>query len=325
MPLYNPQVYGSIKNTKLATELTELQYKKSEEQLYFEITTLYYNAQILLHQLNFLDSNLVNAARLLKTTILLKEQLLAKGTDVSKVKLQSSLLSTHKENIQSKYAQVLNALKLAMGIAIEREMRIEPNIIYKNDSNYGRFLSLDIRLVQAQKQLIVSEINTLSKSRYLPTINLVASYGTSGFGYDKKPNNFLKFYPIGFAGIQLSYPIFNGTITNIKIDQKRIEKQNNELQVDLLTDQNNTQVENAKLQKEIAIKSIEMISDQIILAQTIYDQTIFQQKQGVATLIDILTADNSLREAQQNYLAAIVDFLKADLDLKKLTGNISIH
>ena len=325
MPLYNPQVYGSIKNTKLATELTELQYKKSEEQLYFEITTLYYNAQILLHQLNFLDSNLVNAARLLKTTILLKEQLLAKGTDVSKVKLQSSLLSTHKENIQSKYAQVLNALKLAMGIAIEREMRIEPNIIYKNDSNYGRFLSLDIRLVQAQKQLIVSEINTLSKSRYLPTINLVASYGTSGFGYDKKPNNFLKFYPIGFAGIQLSYPIFNGTITNIKIDQKRIEKQNNELQFDLLTDQNNTQVENAKLQKEIAIKSIEMISDQINLAQTIYDQTIFQQKQGVATLIDILTADNSLREAQQNYLAAIVDFLKADLDLKKLTGNISIH
>jgi OMF family outer membrane factor len=35
-----------------------------------------------------------------------------------------------------------------------------------------------------------------------------------------------------------------------------------------------------------------------------------------------LLADNALREAQQNYLNAVIDLLKADLELKKLTGSI---
>jgi len=33
-------------------------------------------------------------------------------------------------------------------------------------------------------------------------------------------------------------------------------------------------------------------------------------------------ADNALREAQQSYLSAVIETLKADLELKKLTGNI---
>jgi OMF family outer membrane factor len=43
MPLYNPQVYGAIQTTEIASELTKLQYQKNEEQIYFEISNLYYN------------------------------------------------------------------------------------------------------------------------------------------------------------------------------------------------------------------------------------------------------------------------------------------
>ena len=57
--------------------------------------------------------------------------------------------------------------------------------------------------------------------------------------------------------------------------------------------------------------------------QIIYEQTIVQQKLGTATITDILLADNSLREAQQTYLSAVIDYLKADLELKKFTGNIT--
>ena len=323
MPLYNPQVYGAIQTTKIASELTELQYKKTEEQIYFEISNLYYNAQILHHQLAFIDSNLVNATRLLKNMQLLNEQLLAKGVDVSKVKLQVAQLTTQKESINSKYEQVLNALKFAMGVSIEQNLQIEPNIQYQNANEYTPSSILDIRIIKTQNRLLSSELSTLNKSRFLPSINLIGMYGTTGFGYDKQPNDFLKFYPIGFAGIQLSYPLFNGTVTQQKINQKRFELQNNELQFGLLTEQNNMQVQNAKMQKEVAKKTVETTTEQIQLAQTIYEQTIIQQKQGTASLTDVLLADNALREAQQTYLSAVIDYLKADLELKKLTGNIS--
>ncbi len=323
MTLYNPQVYGAIQTTKIASELTELQYQKAEEQVYFEISNLYYNAQILNNQLAFVDSNLINATRLLNNMHLLKEQLLVKGTDVSKVKLQVAQLTTQKESISNKYEQVLNALKFAIGISIEQNLQIEANIQYQNTNEYTASSTLDIRIIKNQNRLLSSELSTLNKSRILPSLNLIGMYGTTGFGYNGLPNSFLDFYSIGYAGIQLSYPLFNGTVTKRKINQKKFELQNNELQLGLLTEQNNMQVENVKMQRMVAKRSVETTTEQVELAKTIYSQTIIQQKQGIASLTDILLADNALREAQQIYLNAVIDYLKADLELKKLTGNIS--
>ncbi|MBK7805453.1 MAG: TolC family protein [Saprospiraceae bacterium] len=322
MPLYNPQVYGAIKTTKIASELSGLQYQKTEEQIYFEIFNLYYNAQILHHQLGFIDSNLVNTTRLLKNMQLLNEQLLAKGTDVSKVKLQLAQLKTQKENINSKYTQILNGLKFAMGIATEQNLEIEPTIQYKDIAEYIPSSILDVRLIKTQNRLMMSELNALNKSRFLPSVNLFGTFGTTGFGYDQQPNDFLKFFPIGFAGVQLSYPLFNGTVTQRKINQKKLELQNNELQFGLLSEQNGMQIKNTQQQRLVAQMAVETTTEQIKLAKTIYDQTILQQKQGTASLQDVLLADYALREAQQTYLMAIFDYLKADLDLKKFTGNL---
>lgn len=323
VPLYNPQINGAIEATKIASELTELQFRKTEEQIYFEISNLYYNAQVLHHQSAFIDSNLLNAERLLTNMQLLHSQLLAKGTDVSKVKLQVTQLTTQKESFRIKYQQVLNALKFTMGISIEKDLQIEPDIQYQNANDYTLSSTFDMRIIKTQNRVLASELNTLNKSRYSPSVNIIGTYGTTGFGYDKRPNNFLKFYPIGFAGIQLSYPLFNGTVTKRKISQKKIELKNNELQFSLITEQNSMQIENATHQRTIAKRSVETTTRQIEFAKTIYEQTVFQQKQGTASLTDVLLADNALREAQQTYLTTVIDYLKADLELKKLTGNIS--
>jgi OMF family outer membrane factor len=322
MPLYNPQVYGAIENTKIANELTQLQFQKSEEEVLYDITTLYYNAQILKHQLDFLESNLINTQKLLKNMELLKEQLLARGTDVSKVKLQAEQLNTQRENVHNKYISILNALKLNIGIPLEQNMTVVSEIEQQALTENNKENILDLKIIQTQNKLLNSELSTLNKSRFLPSLNLIASYGTTGFGYDKAPNDFLKFYPIGFAGLQLTYPLFNGTVTQRKINQKKLEINNNELQAQQINDKTEMEIDNVIRQRVIAQSTITNTENQLNLAQTIYEQTILQQKQGTATLTDILLADNTLREAQQNYLSAVVDYLKADLELKKLTGTI---
>ena len=124
-------------------------------------------------------------------------------------------------------------------------------------------------------------------------------------------------------GVQLSYPLFNGTVTYRKINQKKIEIQNSQLQIRLVTDQNNMLIENTNRSRTVTQKTIANTLSQIDLARTVYEQSILQQKEGIANLTDVLLADNALREAQQNNLSAIIEYLKADLELKKLTGNIS--
>lgn len=320
MPLYNPQVYGAIQNTKMASELTQLQYQKAEEQVLFDMTTLYYNAQILQHQLAFIDSNLINTHRLLESLQQLHEQLMVKGTDVNKVKLQSEQLATQRENVYNKYIQVLNALKLQMGVALNKEISVDKNIQFQTGLALNSGSNLDLQLIQTQNKLLNAEFRTLNRSRFLPSLNLIASYGTTGFGYDRKPNDFLKFYTVGFAGVQLTYPLFNGTVTQRKINQKKLEIKNNELQSQLITDKNEMEIKNANRQRIVAQKTVTNSEHQIELAQTIYDQTLLQQQLGTASLTDVLLADNALRETQQNYLSAIIDYLKADLELRKLKG-----
>lgn len=321
LPLYNPQIYGGIRSSKIATEISELQYRRTEEQVYFEISNLYYNAQILYHQLAFIDSNIVNTTKLLENLQLLHQQLMIKGTDVKKVELQLELLKTQKEMAANNLEQVLNALKLSMGQPSSISLIIETTILFNNIHAYTNVATVDLLLIKSQNHLLTSELKTLRSSK-LPTVSLYGSYGQTGFGYDKQPNDFLKFFPSSFVGLQLSYPLFNGTVTYRKINQKKIEIENNQLQINLVTEQNNMLIENATRRRTVTQNTIANTKSQIELAKNIYEQTLLQQKYGTANLTDVLLADNTLREAQQNHLAAIVEFLKADLELKKLTGNI---
>lgn len=322
MPLYNPQVYGAVGNTEIAQQVTKLKYQKTKEDVVYDITIIYYNAQIVLNQLEFVSSNLSNAETLLAVTKLLNEQLLVKGTDVSKAELQKQILQTQKDKLESKYEEITSALKFAIGISDNRKIEVEANIAQEIKSKIVKQENLDLKLVKAQKELLSNELSTLQKSRYLPNLNLVASYGTTGFGYDKSPNEFLDFYPVSFAGLQLSVPLFDGTTTQRKIEQKKLEIENNKLQTKLVSDKNKMEIGNFERQKTIAAKSIMGTENQIELANTIYENTQLMQKKGTASITEVLLADNSLRESQQNYINAIIDYLKADLKLRKLSGKI---
>lgn len=321
LPLYNPQIYGGIRTSKIAAEISELQYQKSEEQVYFEISNLYYNAQIINHQLEYIDNNIENTAKLLANLQLLHQQLMVKRTDVQKVELQLELLKTQRDLAANNAEQVMNALKLSMGLPSSITILIDNNILFDTTTEYTSATTIDLQLIGSQNRLLNSELTTLKQSR-MPTVSLYGSYGQTGFGYDKQPNEFLKFFPTSFVGLQLSYPLFNGTVTYHKINQKKIEIENSQLQISLVTDQNNMLIENASRRRTVTQKTIANSMLQIELAKNIYEQTLLQQKLGTANLSDVLLADNTLRESQQNNLSAIIEFMKADLELKKITGNI---
>ncbi len=321
LPLYNPQVYGAIKTTKVANELKRLQFKKTKEEVFLNVSNLYYNAQILKHQLTFIDSNLVNNAKLLETIKILHEQQMAKGTDVANVQLQSSQLNVQRETVKSNLEQVIRLLKLTMGAPADMPLDVETDIRYQANTVYQPNIVVDVQLANMKKNLVSTEIKTLKNSR-IPTVSLYGAYSEVGFGYDEKPNNFLNFYPASFAAVKISVPIFNGTVTKRRIAQKKIEFKNNQLQLDLLNEQNNIQIINAKKQRELALQTILNTSTQIKIAKSVYDNTVMQQKQGVANITDVLMADSKLKQAQQDQITAIINYLKADLELKKLTGNI---
>ncbi len=322
VPLFNPELYTNIKTTKIAKELSELKYKKTQRDILYNVSKIYYNAQLIKSQLKFLDKNISNTKKLLDNLKLLKSQGLVKGSDVNKMDLQLSQLHTQYEQAQANYEKTLDILKFYMGMPLNNKIDINTDVIVDDDKyDYNQDNNIDYQLLKKKSSLISNQIKSLKRSR-LPKLSMYASYGTTGYGYDEKPHDFLDFYDVSFVGAKLNIPIFNGTTTTRKIKQKKYELENNNYQLELVADQKQMEIKNANLNLAVNKKKISDTDYQIKLAQKVYDQSILEQKQGVAGLTDVLMADNNLRMAQQNYLQAQIDYLKTKLELKKLTGKL---
>jgi OMF family outer membrane factor len=321
MPIYDPQVWAGIQISESYQELADLQRVRTEEQVYLEVSHLYYNAQILKNQLDFLHQNQANGQKLERNTRLLYEQKMATGTDLDKVLLQNQQLDAQVIRMENQYQILIQQLKLNIGLPLERELEINPEILLREESTSNPRLTSDFKIQVVREKTVNQELRALKQSK-IPSLNLIGNYGTTGFGYGGSPESFLKFYPVSFIGAQVSFPVFNGTITAKKIKQKELELTNASIQKSLIQDQNLVQYQAALLQRETSQNQILTTQSQIKLAESIYAKTLLQQQEGLATLTDILLADNALRDAQQHYLNALVDYLKATLDLKKSSGTL---
>ncbi|MBK7175041.1 MAG: TolC family protein [Bacteroidales bacterium] len=320
MPLFNPTALSAIKSTSIASELSEIQKRKTDEDVVLEVSNAYYNAQVLLNQLAFMDSNIINTNKLVQTTTLLYKQQLAKGTDVDRLNLQFEQLATQRSTISSQHQQVLNALKFLMGKPISDSIQVQINETSIDETTFHPKTTTDILLIDKKMEFSLSELSGLKNSR-LPSVNAYGVYGTNGFG-TTGTNSFFNFHPIGYVGAQLSVPLFNGMVTKHKIDGKKIEVNKTIIQKEILTEKANLDLVNAEMQFSLANTTIATVNTQVELARRIYNNTVLQNQQGMANITDLLLADNSLREAQQNYIVALINLRRAELEYKRVTGNL---
>ena len=320
VPLYNPVALGAIKTIGIASELSKLQKIKTEEDVVLEVSNAYYNAQILLNQIAFLDSNIINTRKLVQTTALLYQQQVVKGTDVDRLRLQLEQLTTQRTTVFSQYQQVLNALKFLMGKPISDSIEVSISGKGSGEADFQYRVTSEILLIDKKAEFNNSELRGLRNSK-LPSLSAYGVYGTTGFG-STGTNSFFNFYPISYVGAQLSIPLFNGTITHHKIAQKKIEIEKTTIQKELVTEKSKLDIINAEMQYSLANRTIETVNSQIKLALKIYENTVLQNQHGIASITDLLLADNSLREAQQNYIVALINLRKAELEYKRVTGNL---
>jgi OMF family outer membrane factor len=253
--------------------------------------------------------------------VLLQQHKLAKESDANRVKLQLEEIKLSKEKAWHNYQQILNLLKLSMGFTLEKSLEIEQEVEIEDIEAYERYSIIDEQLAIARNNLSLIEMSNIKKGR-LPTVNALGVYGTSGFGFTEQPNDFLDFFGVGFVGLSISYPIFNGAVTQKRIHQKQAQVRQSEINLELISTKSEIEIYNALNKQTMAKREKEMADAHIGLAETNYKDVALQYKEGIANLTDVLLSDNELQQAHQNYISAMVDFLRSDLELKKLTGNI---
>lgn len=145
--------------------------------------------------------------------------------------------------------------------------------------------------------------------------------GTVGEQYENEPANL--FAESGWdtrAMLTASWLVFDGGYNRgaIKIAQASRDAARDTL----VEDQNNVHlaVEQDLATRTQALNSAALAETALQAAQVNYDSSVAEQREGLLTVVDVITAEATLAQAQQNYVSTIYNFYIADANLQRAIG-----
>lgn len=327
--LFDQTVFTGLKAAKTTREFYQINAQLTEEQVIERVATAYYNVFVQKEQLETIDSSYINIAKSRDIIKSLFDNGLAREIDLDRVNVQLMNLSTTRQQLVNAVQIQENALKFYMGMQIAQPIELadedftaESHLLADKADTENR---TEMKVLKKQEELLMLQKDA-RKAAYYPSLSLVASYNYQGLG-DKFPvfaneNDGVFWSDYSMIGLNLKIPIFNGFATKARISQADIELRtlqedikNTELSLDL-------EYQNAKSQIENNLIAIENQQENVSLAQKVVNNTENNYRQGLATLTDLLEAQNALVDARNNYSNALLQYKLAEIQLLKSTGEL---
>jgi outer membrane protein TolC len=327
--LFDQSVFTGLKAAKSTRQFYQINDQLTEEQIIERVANNYYQVYVQRQKLILLDSNYVNTT---KVRDIIKGQFdngLAKKIDLDRVNVKLSNISTQRQQILNAVQLQENALKFYMGMPMETqieipqsEFEVTPAALSEapNTANRTEYL-----LLKKQEELLVFQKKSV-EAEYYPTLSLSAGYNYIGQGPEiplfAKPADGVYWSDYASVGLNLKVPIFTGFGTRAKARQADVKIRS--LQENIKDTQLSLDLEykNATTQIQNSLITIENQKENMTLAEEILNNTKNNYLQGLASLTDLLDAENASIEAQNNYTAAILDYKLAEVALIKSKGEL---
>lgn len=327
--LFDQTVFTGLKAARSTREFYQINEQLTEEQVIERVANNYYQVYVQRQKLNVIDSNYVNTT---KVKNIIKGQFdngLAKKIDLDRILVKISNINTLRQQVLNAVQLQENALKFYMGMPIESSINIpqtafevSPQTLSEspNTANRNEFL-----ILKKQEELLIFQ-KKADQAAYYPTLSLTGSYNYFGQGpvvpLGAGPGDKVYWSDFSAIGLNLRVPIFTGFGTRSKVRQADVnirsiqeDIKDTKLALDLAFLNSRTQIENSLI-------TIKNQKDNSQLAKEVLDNTRNNYVQGLASLTDLLDAENALTEAQNNYTAALLDYKLAEIQLIKSKGEL---
>ncbi|MFA9192065.1 TolC family protein [Flavobacterium sp. FZUC8N2.13] len=327
--LFDQSVFTGLKAAKTTREFYQINNQLTEEQVIERVANNYYQVYVLRQKLALAESNLNTTS---KVRDIVKGQFdngLAKKIDLDRMTVNLSNINTQKQQIINAVQLQENALKFYIGMPIDAEINIPQSEFEITPAAFSDTPNVASRseylILKKQEELLVLQKKSVIAG-YYPTLSLSASYNYIGQGpqmpWFAKPSDGVYWSDFSAIGLNLRVPIFSGFGTRAKVRQADVELRT--IQEDIKDTQLglNLDYKNAKTQIENSIITLQNQKENMRLANEILKNINNNYLQGLASLTDLLDAENASTEAQNNYTAAILDYKLAEIKLIKSKGEL---
>ena len=330
--LFNQQVFIGLKAAKSTKEFYQLNAQLTEEQIIERVSNAYFQVFTIQQKKETLESSYSSTEKARNIIKSLYDNGLAKKIDLDRTNVNLTNINTVLKQQQNAINQAENALKFYMGMPIENkielvkaDMEITPHLLDETVASDERS---EVKILNKQKELLQYNKKAV-EAAYYPTVNLNANYSWQGLG-DKFPlTNGKKngVYWADYSAITLgvNIPIFNGFATKARVEMAQIEL--DKLDVNLKDTKLGLDLayQNAKSQIENSLLALENQKANVSLAETVTTNTKNNYQYGLATLTELLEAENALVEAKNNYSNAILEYKIAEIQYYKAKGELKTY
>ncbi len=330
MPIYTGgQLEGTIKAADLAMDASELALEATKQGIKAKTQAAYYNAlncrnQIKVSQnsVKTLEEHLRNVNAQFSAGTVAKSDLLASQVQLANAQL--ALVSS-----QNNYDVAISTLNNVVGLPASTELNLKDELGYipyeislEQCSEYAQENRPDI-LAADYKVKIAEAKRDVASSGNLPKVNAAVSKTITGekpFHEDNGPAEAFFSQNNWYAGIGLSWDIFDNNVTQAKVKQAKFAIEKAKEAAQEARDNGDLEVRTAYLNLIAAEKSISTSKVAMEKAQEDYAIAQVRYSAGVGTNLDVMDAEEKLTSAQSNYYNALYKYNSSKAALDKAMG-----
>lgn len=323
--LINSNYFLGLKAAKVYDEMAVRDYERTAIETRVEVSVAYFNVLVSQESIRLVEANLAQFGKTLRDTRARYDEGVSERIDVDRIQASYNNVENNHANLKRQLAYTLDVLKFQMGMPIDSPLAVKDDVSSFTDDmpdslNY-RFLDRPEYAMQ-RVQVELDRLNLKSKKlEIVPSLNAFVNYGFNWFSED-----FGDLYKKGFGtsalGIRLTWPIFTGTERIYAARRLALTLQQSQNNLNYLAQQIQLEVRDGWTLYRNNLNSLNTQKKNMELTQGVYDRVVLKYEEGVATSLDVLSADSELKQAQNDYITALINTLISKVRLEQAMGKI---
>jgi outer membrane protein TolC len=319
----------NFKRLKEQYNLSELEARETIENtliqlfsVYYEVARRYENVEVLKQTLSLSKDRQKRVEYLFEYGQVNKLQVLNADVDVANDSISLINEFQNLDNAKRDLQVVINANEF-------QDFSVDTTIVFTPMLKIEKFVEdyelNNVSLLQVEKNLEISAYDQkISATGYLPTIDLVGSYGWNRNVSPESP-----FFPGSIqtsdrlaAGISLNWNLFDSGQTAVRIQNAKIDYENQELQRKQIQTEVNRDIQNALNTYKTRLYIYNLQEQNVQTNIDNFKRTENQFELGQVNSVEFRQAQVNLQNAKTSYNLAKYDAKLAELQLLQLTGQI---
>ena len=324
LPLFTGgKLVAGFKQAEYNLRATEQSVEQSKLETIYNVKRAFYG-YLLARQFVEVSREAVDLAqKYLENVRRLYEVGLASRFDLLRSEVQLANLKPQLLRAQNQLELATINLKTLLGLDLETEIEVKGELAYRpieitEEEIISKALIFRPELAQLRyQQQMAGELLRLARAADMPTIAIGGNYNFWANYFNFKRNNWQSYYSFNLV---ISLPIFNGFSGSAQAARAKAMLRGLELTERGMTELIKAEVKQAWLNllqaKETLFsqeKNVEQAQESLRLAELNYNE-------GLATFLDVSSAQVALTQARTNYSQALFDYVIALAQLEKAMG-----